>query len=195
MKYFTFIIFLSLTFVSCQSKFPEKEFVGNSSASLYNQDSVMVDFPKKFGGKILLVSFIFTNCPDICPLTTHNLQRIQQKVKEQKIDNLSFAAISFDPERDTPSVLKNFTEVRNLDLSNYNLFSGKRDDVKLLMEKFHIVAIPGDKTFTDDGDPVYFFTHTDRIALVDQDQNIRKSYKGSEINLDEIINDIKNLGD
>lgn len=194
MKYFVLVL-ISLSFYSCQSKFPEKEFVGNSSQRLVNQDSVTVDFPKKYKGKILLVSFIFTNCPDICPLTTHNLQRIQQKVKAEKIDNVSFAAISFDPERDTPSVLKNFAEVRNLDLSNYNLFSGKRDDVKLLMEKFHIIAIPGDTTFTDDGDPVYFFTHTDRIALVDQDLNIRKSYKGSDINLDEIINDIKNLGD
>jgi len=195
MKYFTFIIFLSLAFVSCQNKFPEKEFVGNSSASLFNQDSVAVDFPKKYSGKILLVSFIFTNCPDICPLTTHNLQRIQQKVKAEKIDNVSFAAISFDPERDTPSVLKSFAEVRNLDLSNYNLFSGKREKVKSLMETFHIAAIANDTTFTDDGEPVYFFTHTDRITLVDQDQNIRKSYKGSEINLEEIINDIKNLGD
>ena len=194
MKYFA-IALISLFLYSCQSKFPEKEFIGNSSHRLVNQDSVMVDFPKKYGGKILLVSFIFTNCPDICPLTTHNLQRIQQKVKKEKIDNVSFAAISFDPERDTPSVLKNFTEVRNLDRSNYSLFSGKREDIKLLMEKFHIVAIRGDTTFTDDGDPVYFFTHTDRIALVDQDMNIRKSYKGSEINLEEIINDIKNLGD
>ncbi|MFA6980525.1 MAG: SCO family protein [Ignavibacteriaceae bacterium] len=194
MKYFA-IALISLFFYSCQSKFPEKEFVGNSSKSLVNQDSVSVDFPKRYKGKILLVSFIFTNCPDICPLTTHNLQRIQQKVKEEKIDNVSFAAISFDPERDTPLALKNFAEVRNLDLSNYNVFSGKREDVKSLMETFHIVAIPGDTTFTDDGDPVYFFTHTDRITLVDHDQNIRKSYKGSEINLDEIINDIKNLGD
>lgn len=194
MKYLLLTLVL-LTFISCQSKFPEKEFVGNSSHRLVNQDSAMVNFPKKYKGKILLVSFIFTNCPDICPLTTHNLQRIQQKVKEEKIDNVTFAAISFDPERDTPLALKNFAEVRNLDLSNYNLFSGKREDVKLLMEKFHIVAIPGDTTFTDDGDPVYFFTHTDRITLVDQDQNIRKSYKGSEINLEEIINDIKYLGD
>ena len=194
MKYFVLAL-ISLSLYSCQSKFPEKEFVGNSSESLFNQDSAMVDFPKKYKGKILLVSFIFTNCPDICPLTTHNLQLIQQKVKEEKIGNVSFAAISFDPERDAPLALKNFAEVRNLDLSNYNLFSGKRENIKSLMETFHIVAIANDTTFTDDGEPVYFFTHTDRIALVDQDQNIRKSYKGSEINLEEIINDIKNLGD
>jgi protein SCO1/2 len=194
MKYFLLTL-ISLVFVSCQSKFPEKEFVGNSSESLCNQDSVMVDFPKKFNGKILLVSFIFTNCPDICPLTTHNLQLIQQKVKEEKIGNVSLAAISFDPERDSPSVLKKFAEVRNLNLSNYNLFSGKRENIKSLMETFHIVAIANDTTFTEDGDPVYFFTHTDRITLVDQDLNIRKSYRGSEINLEEIISDIKNLGD
>ncbi len=194
MKYFFFLL-ISLLFISCQSKFPEKEFVGNHSETLVNQDSLTIDFPKHYKGKILLVSFIFTNCPDICPLTTHNLQRIQKKAKEEKIDNVSFAAISFDPERDTPSVLKNFAEVRNLDLSNYNLFSGKRENIKSLMETFHIVAIANDTTFTEDMEPVYFFTHTDRITLVDQDQNIRKSYRGSEINLEEIINDIKNLGD
>ena len=194
MKYFALTL-ISLFLYSCQSKFPEKEFVGNSAHMLVNQDSVTVDFPKKYKGKILLVSFIFTNCPDICPLTTHNLQRIQQKVKDEKIDNVSFAAISFDPERDTPSALKSFAEVRDIDLSNYNFFTGEKDKIKSLMVAFHIVAISGDTTFTDDKIPVYFYMHTDRITLVDQDQNIRKSYRGSEINLEEILNDIKNLGD
>ena len=195
MKYFPLFILISILFTSCQSKFPEKEFIGNRSEKLVNQDSLTINFPKHYEGKILLVSFIFTNCPDICPLITHNFQLIQQKVKENKIENVSFAAISFDPERDTPSILKKFAEVRNLNLSNYNLFSGKKEKIKSLMETFHIVAIASDTTFTDDGDPVYFFMHTDRITLVDQDQNIRKSYRGSEINLEEIINDIKNLGD
>ena len=194
MKYFLFIL-ISLVFVSCQSKFPEKEFVGDESKTLIDQDSIAVDFPNHYKGKILLVSFIFTNCPDICPLTTHNLQRIQQKAKEEKIDNVSFAAISFDPERDTPSVLKSFAEVRDIDLSNYNLFTGKKENIKSLMDSFHIVAISGDTTYTEDNILVYFYMHTDRITLVDQDQNIRKSYRGSEINLDEIITDIKNLGD
>jgi len=194
MKYILFVL-VALALISCQSKFPEKEFVGESSAQLLDQDSVSVNFPKAYRGKILLVSFIFTNCPDICPLTTHNLQQIQQKVKKEKIQNVAFAAISFDPKRDTPSILKNFAEVRNLDLSNYNLFSGKKENITSLMQAFHIVAIAGDTTRTDDGEPVYFFTHTDRITLVDQEQNIRKSYRGSEINLDEIINDIKNLED
>lgn len=194
MKYILLAL-ISLFLYSCQSKFPEKEFVGNRSEVLINQDSAAINFPKHYSGKILLVSFIFTNCPDICPLTTHNLQRIQQKAKEEKIDNVSFAAISFDPERDSPSVLKSFAGVRGIDLTNYNLFTGKRENIKSLMETFHIVAISGDTTYTDDNIPVYFFMHTDRITLVDQDQNIRKSYRGSEINLDEIITDIKNLGD
>jgi len=194
MKHFFFLL-ISLLFISCQSKFPEKEFVGNRSEVLVNQDSTAINFPKHYKGKILLVSFIFANCPDICPLTTHNLQLIQQKVKENKIEHVAFAAISFDPERDTPSLLKQYADIRNLDLSNYNLFTGKRENIKSLMETFHIVAIAGDTTFTDDREPVYFFTHTDRITLVDQEQNIRKSYRGSEINLEEIITDIKNLGD
>jgi len=194
MKYF-YLALISLLVASCQSKFPEKEFVGNRSEVLLNQDSLTINFPKHYRGRILLVSFIFTNCPDICPLTTHNLQLIQQKAKENKIENVAFAAISFDPERDTPTLLKQYADVRNLDLSNYNLFSGKRENIKSLMQTFHIVAIPSDTTFTDDKEPVYFFTHTDRITLIDQEQNIRKSYRGSEINLEEIINDIKNLGD
>lgn len=194
MKYFLLVI-ISLLISACQSKFPEKEFVGDETKLLFNQDSVAVNFPKKYEGKILLISFIFTNCPDICPLTTHNLQRIQQKVREEKIDNVSFAAISFDPERDTPSALKSFAEIRGIDLSNYKMFTGKKENIKSLMDSFHIVAISGDTTYTDDNMPVYFYTHTDRITLVDQDQNIRKSYRGSEINLDEIITDIKNLGD
>jgi len=194
MKYFVLVV-SAFVFVSCQSKFPEKEYIGDQSQQLVNQESTSVNFPATYKGKILLTSFIFTNCPDICPLTTHNLQRIQEAVKKENIPNVRFAAISFDPDRDTPSVLKKFAEVRSLDLSTYSLFTGKKESVQSLMRAFHVMAISNDTTYTDDGEPVYFFTHTDRITLVDQDQNIRKSYRGSDINLDEIISDIKNLGD
>jgi protein SCO1/2 len=63
------------------------------------------------------------------------------------------------------------------------------------LETFKIFAIAGDTTFTESGEPVYFFVHTDRITLIDQQGNIRKEYSGSRINLDEIVSDIKYLGE
>ncbi|MEO8398720.1 MAG: SCO family protein, partial [Ignavibacteriaceae bacterium] len=148
-----------------------------------------------FKNKILVIGFIFTNCPDVCPITTHNMEMVQQKLKDQKINDVEFAALSFDPDRDTPKVLKEFAEVRNIDLTNFEFLTGEKSQINSLTSLMNVNAFTGDTTFTESGEPVYFFVHTDRITLVDQESRIRKEYSGSKINIDEIISDIKSIGD
>ena len=59
----------------------------------------------------------------------------------------------------------------------------------------NILALPGDTTKTESGSIVYFFTHTDRITLIDKDGRIRNEYRGSKANIQAVVNDIKTLGD
>jgi protein SCO1/2 len=162
---------------------------------LLNQDSSKVNFPDRFKGKILVTGFIFTNCPDICPMTIHNMQLIQKELAKEKIKNVEFAAVSFDPLRDTPEVLSKQAELREVDLSNFNFLTGNKNRIDSLLDAMNIFAFTDDTTYTESGEPVYFFVHTDRITLVDQQGSIRKEYSGSKINIDEIISDIKYLGE
>lgn len=193
--FFIPLLFLCTLTTGCADKFPENKIIGDQPYSLLNQDSDSVVFPNDFKGKIVVMSFIYTNCPDICPLTTHNMQSIQEQVKKTNIKNVQFLELSFDPDRDTPSVLKEYGNIRNIDYSNFEFLTGKKSVVDTLLRHMNVVALQGDTTFTKSGTPVYFFTHTDRITLIDPKGKIRNEFRGSKTNIAEIINDIKTLGD
>ncbi|MCL5028057.1 MAG: SCO family protein [Bacteroidetes bacterium] len=193
-----FIIFFSIILIllnGCGKKLPEDRPIGVKNIVLLNQDSSKVIFPDSFKGKTLLLCFIYTNCPDICPMTTHNMQLIQEQLKKENINNVQFAEMSFDPQRDTPSILKTFGDIRNIDYSNFTFLTGKSSDIKSILNNMNILALPGDTTKTESGTPVYFFTHTDRITLIDKDGKIRNEYRGSKADIQAVVNDIKILGD
>ncbi len=63
------------------------------------------------------------------------------------------------------------------------------------MKRFDVKAIKTDETIDDEGNPEYSMMHTDRISLIDKNGRLRKNYKGSTLNLEELIIDIKTLED
>ncbi len=179
--------------VSCKADLEKLQEFNKNSHSLINQDSVLVNFPDLINGKIAIIGYIFTNCYDICPLTTNNMRIIQEKVKEEKISNVEFVSISFDPDVDKPSKLKSFVKVRDLDLSNWEFLTGDKETIDKLMKDVGMVVVVADSTIYKDGSKSYYYAHTDRIQLIDQNGILRKNYVGSKIRIDEIVNDIKEL--
>lgn len=189
-----FIIFILLIFVSCKEKLPIIDSFKDSHYRLVNQNREAKIFPSVVKGKVVVVGFIFTNCPDICPLTTNNMRLIQDQLKKEQInERVEFVSISFDPQNDSPDVLKKFAEIRNLDLTNWNFYTGKKETIDSLLLLSRVMAVPTDSTIYNDGKKTYYFTHTDRIQLADAEGQIRKNYPGSKINIEEIINDIKTI--
>lgn len=195
MKKLIFIISLLFTLHACGEKFEVIEDFSKGKYKLINQNGAEVTFPDFAKGKTTIVGYIFTNCPDICPLTTNNMRLIQERLKKEKVDGVNFVSISFDPENDKPDVLKKFAEIRNLDLSNWTFLTGEKATIDSVVKKAGIVAVPGDSTVYPDGRKVYYFVHTDRIQLVDDEGRVRKNYPGSKINVDEIVADVKLLVD
>jgi protein SCO1/2 len=197
MKYLTFtaIIFSLLLFVSCNEQLPLNKDLTKKSYQLINQDSIEVTFPENIIGHITVMGFIYTHCPDICPMTTHNMYLTEKKLKGAGIENVKFIAISFDPDRDSPQVLKQFAEIRDLDFNSWTLLTGDKNTITDLTKRFDVKAIKTDEGIDEEGKPEYSMMHTDRISLVDQNGKLRKNYKGSTLNIDELVNDIKTLED
>ena len=187
------ILIISLIFISCGEELPVVEDISSNSYKLLDQDSSEVIYPENVKGKVTVIGYIFTNCPDICPLTTNNMRLVQNKLKEENITGVEFVSISFDPETDKPSVLKKYAELRNLDTSNWVFLTGKKEVTDQVIKDAGVFAIPSDTTETPSGDDIVFFVHTDRISLMDKEGRIRKNYLGSKIKIEEIVNDIKTL--
>ncbi|HEY6437740.1 MAG TPA: SCO family protein [Ignavibacteriaceae bacterium] len=181
--------------VSCKENLPLDKDLTKKSYVLINQDSVEVIFPKNIIGQITVMGFIYTHCPDICPMTTHNMYLTEKVLKDEGIDDVKFVALSFDPERDTPETLKNFAKIRNLDFNSWTLLTGEKNTIAELTKRFDVKAIKTDEIIDEDGQPEYSMMHTDRISLIDTNGRLRKNYKGSTLNIEEIVNDIKTLED
>lgn len=193
MKFLFISVLVLLAAIKCSDDLPLSKDLTKKSYTLINQDSVEIKFPEIIKGKITVIGFIFTHCPDICPMTTHNMYLTEAKLKENGIEDVKFVALSFDPERDSPSVLKKFAEIRELNLKSWTLLTGDKAVIADLLRRFEVRAIPTDSTFSDGGELSYSIMHTDRISLIDKNGILRKHYPGSKLNVDEIFNDIKKL--
>jgi protein SCO1 len=61
-----------------------------------------------YRGKAVLVTFLYTNCPDICPLITSNLRVAQNLMGPAKASKVQIIAVSVDPRGDTPKAVGAF---------------------------------------------------------------------------------------
>jgi protein SCO1/2 len=181
--------------ISCKEELPLNKDLKKKNYNLVNQEGEDVVFPEIIKGQITVMGFIFTHCPDICPMTTHNMYLTEKELKENGIDDVKFVALSFDPDRDSPEVLKKFAEVRELDFVSWTLLTGEKNTVNELMKRFDVKAIKTDERTDEEGIPEYSMMHTDRISLIDENGRLRKNYKGSTINIEELVNDIITLKD
>lgn len=158
---------------------------------LKNQLNAEINFPSDYEGKMMLVGYVYTHCPDICPLITYNMRDIQDEFHED--DNLLLVSISFDPDRDTPDILYEYASNFNLNQQNWQLLTGDKTVVENLLSRLKIGTVKTPTRFTESGTPIYFIDHTDRVTLIDDQGRVRRHYSGSELNKDEVIKDIEKL--
>jgi protein SCO1/2 len=81
-----------------------------------------------FRSKIVVLHFIYTHCPDVCPLHAERIAQIQQMVKEGHMqDRVQFITITTDPTRDTPDVMREYGKIHGLDPANWVFLTTTED--------------------------------------------------------------------
>lgn len=168
-----------------------KKSISAEEFSLLDHNNREVVFPDDYLGKILLVGYVYTHCPDICPAITYNMRDVQQLVADSS--NFMLISISFDPERDSPSILSDYAANYRLDTDSWSLLTGERKEVDEVLELLEISTVKTPTRFLEDGKAIYFIDHTDRVTLIDREGNIRKQYIGSEFKPEEVAEDVNKL--
>ena len=90
---------------------------------------------KDFAGKVVVVFFGFTQCPDVCPTTMNEMAQVK-KLLGTDGDKLQVVFISIDPERDTPEVLKAY--MGSFDPTFTGLYAASPDALAALAKDFKI---------------------------------------------------------
>lgn len=189
----SFLLLVLCTFLmlmGCNQPEPIHD-LSDKSFSLLNQDSTSVQFPADFEGKYLVVSFIFTHCPDICPVTTANMKNISTMLEDTA--DVEFIAITFDPRRDTPSVLKKYMQNFKLNENTFTMLTGDSTSITSVMNAMDIDAAVAYRDTTKEGEVNYTMNHTDRILVMDSKSRVRFEYPGSKVPPEHIVEDLQKI--
>jgi protein SCO1 len=135
-------------------------------------------------GKVVLITFIFTTCPDVCPLLTAKFAAIQRALAEHKIADYQLLSITTDPERDSAPVLKAYAGHFKADLSRWSFVTGPRAE---LAKVWKVMGV--NVTKTDAGE----VSHTTLTTLVDRRGTRRVDYYGDKWLDKEVLNDFQRL--
>jgi protein SCO1/2 len=189
---FSLLILAPFVLIGC-SKLPVIYNLSGMNYTFLNQDSAKISFPSAYKGKIVVMSFIYTHCPDVCPLTTMNMQHLQDTLSINGIKNVQFVTFTFDPNRDKPGVLRDYAVIRGINFKSWDFLTGTKANTDSILYSIDFRYFPGDTSYTKEMGLVYYITHTDKSFLMDQDAKIRGSYSGSQLDFGQIVKDIKSL--
>ncbi|MGE7601976.1 SCO family protein [Peribacillus sp. NPDC097675] len=128
--------------------------------------------------KVRLLEFMYLDCPDICPNTTYQMQKIRDKLVKQNIfgDKVEFLTITFNPEMDTPDKIKTYAKAFDInETDGWEILRGTSMDTKKLTDQF-------DFLFRDSGTGK--FVHSTATYLLDADNHVVKVFGMGEYNFD-----------
>lgn len=87
-------------------------------------------------GKVVVLHFIYTHCPDVCPLHAERIAEIQRLVNQSPMkQQVEFITITTDPQRDRGEVLKDYGQTHGLDPVNWVFLTTKSDQPEDLTRK------------------------------------------------------------
>jgi protein SCO1 len=118
-------------------------------------------------GKWTLAFFGFTHCPDICPTTLADLNKVISQMSEDEKARLQVLLISVDPERDTPEVLAKYVPYFNAD------FIGVTGDPYQILNLATQLNVVFSKVPLE-GDASYTMDHSSSVVVI----NPRGDYHG-----------------
>jgi protein SCO1/2 len=160
---------------------------------LINQDGKVIRV-HDYKGKTLLLTFIFTRCqdPDQCTLMSSNFATVDQGLQKQPelYGKTHLLSISFDPEYDTPKVLRSYGAAytgRYTDekFDHWEFASGSADEVKGIAQFF------GLRYYKDTQSGKEQIIHSLRTAVIGPDSRIVKVYRGNEWKPEEVMKDLQ----
>ncbi|QWU15353.1 protein SCO1/2 [Paenibacillus sophorae] len=125
-------------------------------------------------GKVRLVYFFFTQCTDVCPITTFALSQVQDLlIKDGSFGkDTAFLSISFDPQNDTREAIKTFADRFHADYAGWYFLRGDQEKVRDLAAGSFKILIAGNNKDN--------FAHANLIGLVDRKNRLRALYNASE---------------
>ncbi|HRL22331.1 SCO family protein [Alcaligenes sp. SDU_A2] len=184
---------LGLLLSACTPEPAQPAFQGsNIAGSHFGQDMEMVDTSGQtrrlddYRGKVLVVFFGFTHCPDVCPTSLAQLHAAQQLLG-QDAEKMQAIMISVDPQRDTPALLRTYLDAFSPDFVG---LTGSADQLARTARSFKAFYARSGAA----GSAHYSMDHSSSFYVIDQTGQARSLLRG-DATPEEIAHDVRLLLD
>ncbi len=144
--------------------------------ALHDADGRLVRL-SDFRGSWVTVAFLYTHCPDVCPLITQNLNAALRRAHDLRV-----VAVSVDPKGDTPAAVRAFARSHRLTPAFHYLI-GSRAQLQPVWRAWHVATVPGP------GDTV---GHSSFEVLVDP-RGRERVYYDAQVRTKDVLQDLQRL--
>jgi protein SCO1 len=132
-------------------------------------------------GRYVLVTFLYTHCPDVCPLIAQNLNAALRQLGAER-SKVRVLAVSVDPKGDTPASVRRFSRQRGL-LPQFLYLVGKPAQLRRTWQAWNVQAVSRSPDLVD---------HVAYTALVDPQGRQRVLYD-SQVKAQQVLHDLRLL--
>ncbi len=169
-------------------------------------------------GKVVVTDFIYTTCTDICPAITAQMAALRTRLAEEGLlgDDVMLVSISVDPARDTPEVLRAYSEPFGADAATWRFLTGDEASIRRVVVDGFLLGIEVMAAAAQDsaahaagtahrageshaaghgalssGD--YAVSHSGRLIVIDRAWQIRGYYDSAELDQDALVRTLRAL--
>ena len=139
-----------------------------------------------YQGRVVLLAFVFTTCPGVCPLISKQMSALQESLKQEGLfgRKANLVSVTVDPETDTAAVLANYAKTYGADPAGWRFLRetpAKTQPVLKAYDEWTKLLPKGE------------LDHPARVYLIDQRGDIREIYSLAFFNEKQALIDIKAL--
>ena len=135
-------------------------------------------------GKVVIVAFAYTTCPDVCLLITAAMRQMQDGLIKDERALTHLVTVTTDPEIDTPKVMAAYAKRYGVDLANWVFLTGDDAALKKVWKNFGVGVKRKARGLID---------HTTLTAVVDRSGTMRIAYIGASPDPQAILKDVRKL--
>ena len=138
-----------------------------------------------FRGKVVVLTFLYTHCPDECPLIASKLAAVSASLGNA-MDQSAFVGVSVDPANDTRIEIVKFVQLHNLE-GKLHYVSGTPEQLQPVWAAYAVYVAPAPAD-----NPLSSVAHSTRVILIDKAGNERANF-GSDFDPADLVFDIRAL--
>ena len=165
--------------------------LGTVPAFTFTDETGAVFTEEALRGHPTIVSFIFTRCDTVCPITAMKMQRLEDRSRDKRGIAVKLLSISVDPEHDQPPQLAAFAQKYKANPERWRFITGSPAATKALVEGAFMSPMDREGTTTSGAPNI---VHSGYFFLVDGDLVIRGAYDSNDVHrLDQMLHDARYL--